>query len=32
MSQRFLVRPTQESDANGLQELLADTPQEGSIG
>lgn len=31
MSQRFLVRPTQESDADGLQELLADTPQEGSI-
>lgn len=31
MSQRFLVRPTQDSDADGLQELLADTPQEGSI-
>lgn len=31
MSQRFVIRPTQESDAEGLQELLADTPQEGSI-
>lgn len=31
MSQRFVIRPTEESDAVGLQELLADTPQEGSI-
>ena len=31
MSQRFVIRPTEESDAPGLSELLADTPQEGSI-
>jgi len=31
MSQRFVIRPTQESDAPGLSELLSDTPQEGSI-
>ncbi len=31
MSQRFVLRPTQESDSPGLMELLADTPQEGRI-
>ena len=31
MSQRYIIRPTCEEDAPGLSELLADTPQEGSI-